>query len=162
MLPTHVLNHVSTMLRNFTYPSLLTPHHSHALCTPTIPKFSIITTSSPLKSVIPQRSPPNIAMNATSNTFQILYQTARSTLASRFTYVQIPHIKLKAEHQALVLFHIVKFFLAYWEGWRDGVTQKRGGKKKDENKDKGDMRKKGWRRKREGVVGRGKYTVVFQ
>jgi hypothetical protein len=54
-LPTHVLNHVSTMLRNFTYPSLLTPHHSHALCTPTIPDFPIITTSSPLKSVVPPK-----------------------------------------------------------------------------------------------------------
>ncbi|KAF2025093.1 hypothetical protein EK21DRAFT_77280, partial [Setomelanomma holmii] len=32
----------------------------------------------------------------------------------------IPHIKLKAEHQALLLFHIVKYALTYWEGWRDG------------------------------------------
>jgi hypothetical protein len=32
----------------------------------------------------------------------------------------VPHIKPKAEHQAIVLFHIVKTGLAYWEGWRDG------------------------------------------
>jgi hypothetical protein len=161
MLPTHVLNHVSTMLRNFTYPSLLTPHHCHALYTPTIPNFPIITTPLPLKSVIPQRPPPNIAMNATSNTLQTLYQTARSTLASRFTYVQTPHIKLKAEHQALVLFHIVKFLLAYWEGWKDGKKDKG---KREERKKRSKGKMGGYRRKKRkyGVVGRGKYTVVFQ
>jgi hypothetical protein len=56
MLQTHVLNHVSTMLKNFTYPFLLAPHHSHASYTPTIPNFPIITTSSPLKSVVPPKT----------------------------------------------------------------------------------------------------------
>jgi hypothetical protein len=98
-------------------------------------------------------------MNAPSNTLQSLYQSARSSLASRFTYVQIPHIKLKAEHQALVLFHVIKFFLAYWEGWKDGKKDK--GKK--EVRKKGGKGKKGrYGRRKIGVMGRGKYTVVFQ
>jgi hypothetical protein len=96
-----------------------------------------------------------------------LFQNATQAFTSRFTYVQVPHIKLKAEHQALVLFHIVKIALAYWEGWRDG--RKNEASHKEEEEDAREESGKEKRRKRKArkvkqrkVVGRGKYTVVFQ
>lgn len=88
-----------------------------------------------------------------------LFRGASRAVASalpRFTYVQMPHIKLKAEHQALVLFHIVKIALAYWEGWRDGSRQRR---EKNEVGEKGRSRGKRHARR---FAGKGKYTVVFQ
>ncbi|KAF2825505.1 hypothetical protein CC86DRAFT_44029 [Ophiobolus disseminans] len=117
-------------------------------------------------------------MNSTSTLFSHLLTlptTLFHHLTTRFTYVQVPHIKLKAEHQALVLFHIVKIGLAYWEGWRDGrrdekrgkdVIEGRGNKGQEGGERKGrsrDGRERNRERKGYGrrVVGKGKYTVVF-
>jgi hypothetical protein len=94
-------------------------------------------------------------MNETFATLPTLLRSAGTAILNRFSYVHIPHIKLKAEHQALVLFHIVKIGLAYWEGWRDGKKIKDGGREKNQVRRK----KKGKRRR---VAQRGKYTVVFQ
>jgi hypothetical protein len=106
-------------------------------------------------------------MNTTANTLITVYHTASATITSalsRFSYVQVPHIKLKAEHQALVLFHIVKICLAYWEGWRDGrrngKDEKREGRKRGEGTIIKSKSKQRGRRSR--VVGKEKYTVVFQ
>jgi hypothetical protein len=86
-----------------------------------------------------------------------LLRGASGAISTRFSYVHVPHIKLKAEHQALVLFHIVKIGLAYWEGWRDG--KKTNGE--DGNRKK-DTRKKRKSKRQIRVLGKGKYTVVFQ
>jgi hypothetical protein len=109
-------------------------------------------------------------MNTTAKALLTAYNTAGATLTSalsRFSYVQVPHIKLKAEHQTLVLFHIVKICLAYWEGWRDG---RRNGKDEEGEERKGSKRERSSMKKSKSrnrgrksrVVGRGKYTVVFQ
>jgi len=107
-------------------------------------------------------------MNATTSTFShitsfpaTLYQYVSAAFTSRFSYVQIPHIKLKAEHQALVLWNVAKIGWTYWEGWRDGKKgvevaeaakgKKRKGRKKNRKLGRGSR-----------VVGRGNYTVVFQ
>jgi hypothetical protein len=109
-------------------------------------------------------------MNTTANALLIAYNTAGATLTSalsRFSYVQVPHIKLKSEHQALVLFHMVKICLAYWEGWRDGrrngKDKKREGNKR-RNRERSSMKKSKSRNRgrKSRVVGRRKYTVVFQ
>ena len=101
-----------------------------------------------------------------------LFHHTSAALSSRFSYVQVPHIKLKAEHQALVLFHIAKICLTYWEGWRDGKRNEKGepGESKKRRKKKRNSRAHSGRREdgRAGrgimgrVVGRGKYTIVFQ
>jgi hypothetical protein len=110
-------------------------------------------------------------MNTTANALLTFYHTASSALSStvsRFSYVQVPHIKLKAEHQALVLFHIVKICLAYWEGWRDGKRNGNEGKgnskrKRASEKEEGRRKKNSKERGRKSkVVGQRKYTVVFQ
>jgi hypothetical protein len=106
-------------------------------------------------------------MNATTNVVHTLYQATHSFLAPHFSLIRIPHIKLKAEHQALVLFHVVKFFLTYWEGWRDGMGKKRdGGRKESKHDEGGGERRRRRRRRLRGskgkVAGRGNYTVVFQ
>ena len=118
-------------------------------------------------------------MNATTSAFETLtslpstlFRHASAALSSRFSYVQVPHIKLKAEHQALVLFHIGKICLTYWEGWRDGKRKEKG---ETEEWKKGRRKKRNSRahsgRTENGkagrgimgrVVGRGKYTIVFQ
>jgi hypothetical protein len=111
-------------------------------------------------------------MNTTANALLTAYNTAGATITSalsRFSFVQVPHIKLKAEHHALVLFHIVKICLAYWEGWRDG---RRNGKDEKKEGRKGRIREKSSMKKskskssnrgRKGrVIGKGKYTLVFQ
>jgi hypothetical protein len=90
-------------------------------------------------------------------------RTATNALPS-FSYIQVPHIKLKAEHQALVLFHIVKIGLAYWEGWRDGKKNGKAEEAEDGREEKKRTKKRYPKRRerRNKVVGRGKYTVVFQ
>lgn len=80
---------------------------------------------------------------------------ARTTL-SRFSYYQVPHIKIKAEHQALLLFHILKIAFTYWASWRDGSRNK------EEGEGANNRGKDGKRRRGRKVVGKGKYTVVFQ
>lgn len=96
---------------------------------------------------------PFLALPAT------LLRSATNALPS-FSFVQVPHIKLKAEHQALVLFHIVKIALAYWSGWRDAQKNvQAGGRVKKQVPHPTKATKKS---KRSRVVGRGKYTVIFQ
>jgi hypothetical protein len=111
-------------------------------------------------------------MNATSSTFThiasipaTLYQSA-SALTSRFSYVQVPHIKLKAEHQAMVIWHLFKIGATYWQGWRDG---KKGGQTEETVERDGMVTQRDRRKRRKAnggkwrrVVGKGKYTVVFQ
>jgi hypothetical protein len=111
-------------------------------------------------------------MNATSTTFThiasipaTLYQSA-SALTSRFSYIQVPHIKLKAEHQAMVIWHLVKMGMTYWQGWRDGKKGGQAGEAvgRDSRVTRGGRpkRRKANGGKRRKVVGKGKYTVVFQ
>jgi hypothetical protein len=95
-------------------------------------------------------------MNATLANMPTLL---RSAIASRVSFVHVPHIKLKAEHQALVLFHIVEIGLAYWEGWRDAKKTREGDAERETSRRKGKEKGKGRGR---GVVGKGKYTVVFR
>lgn len=111
----------------------------------------------------------NIIMNSTIQGLESLsvlpvtiFRTATNALP--ISYLQIPHIKLKAEHQALVLFHIFKIGMAYCEGWRDG---KKNSKDEDDSAEevkkeakRKSRRKKGERRTK--IIMRGKYTVIFQ
>jgi hypothetical protein len=39
-----------------------------------------------------------------------------TALSTQFSYAKVPRIKLRAEYQAQVSFHIVSVRLAYWEG----------------------------------------------
>jgi hypothetical protein len=94
-----------------------------------------------------------------------LFRMASHAISSRVSYIPIPHIKLKAEHQALVLFHVVRHVAMYWERRRDrkrnavqteeddkvAVGRIARGQRKSKEKGKG-------RR----VVARGRYTVVFR
>jgi hypothetical protein len=87
-----------------------------------------------------------------------------ATNALPVLYVQIPHIKLKAEHQALVLFHIFKIGMAYWEGWREG---KKNSKDEDDSakevKEEAKRKSRKRKEKRQNkIFMRGKYTVIFQ
>jgi hypothetical protein len=111
----------------------------------------------------------NIIMNSTIQGLGILSAIpitlfCTATNALPISYVQIPHIKLKAEHQALVLFHIFKIGMAYREGWCDG---KKNSKDEDDSAEavkkeakRKSIRKKGKRRTK--IIMRGKYTVIFQ
>lgn len=100
-------------------------------------------------------------MNTTSDYLALpasLFRSATNALPS-FSFVEIPHIKLKAEHQALVLFHIVKISLSYWEGWRDGRKNSQAGEVVQEQVNNRKKAKKKSKCRR--VVGRGNYTVIF-
>jgi hypothetical protein len=89
-------------------------------------------------------------------------RTATNALPN-FSYIQVPHIKLKAEHQALVLFHIVKVGLAYWEGWRDGRKNGNAEEAEDQREEKKwtKMRYPKRRERRNKLARRGVYTVVY-
>jgi hypothetical protein len=82
-----------------------------------------------------------------------------ATNALPVSYVQIPHIKLKAEHQALVLFHIFKIGMAYWEGWREG---KKNSKDEDDSAKEVKEEAKRKEKRQNKIFMRGKYTVIFQ
>lgn len=148
------LNHNYQLMQQHIYSII--HQHSHL--------FSVV--PFPPTSPHPQHTHTTLPVQMTLISAALLYVVSiPSAVASRFSYVQVPHIKLKAEHQALVLFHLIKIVLAYWEGWRDG-------KRKRRRKDDGGEAKK--RKKRRGGKGRGKrkgekvrevvgkrYTVVF-
>jgi hypothetical protein len=101
------------------------------------------------------------------------------------------HIKLKAEHQALVVFHVVGYLWSYWVWRREG--KRRAGDDEEGREDgslrgrtglaRGKGRKRSGRRERigrggkngrdgkngkqrarvdGGGLGRGKYTIIFQ
>jgi hypothetical protein len=62
----------------------------------------------------------NTTTNVATRTFahlptlpRTLFCMASNAISSRVSYMPIPHIKLKAEHQALVLFHVVKYVAMY-------------------------------------------------
>lgn len=127
------------------------------------PSSSFVLTST----VLSQRNNiMNTTIDALTNLTAIPLTLLRTTanVLPRFSYVQVPHIKLKAEHQALVLFHIVKIGLAYWESWCDGKKNlkdeygiAREIKEDARRKKRGSKTRRGKR-----VVGKGKYTIVFQ
>jgi hypothetical protein len=77
----------------------------------------------------------------------------------------IPHIKLKAEHQALVLFHVVRHVAMYWERRRER-KQNAVETKEDEKVAVGRIARGQRKNKEKGqgrmVVARGRYTVVFR
>jgi hypothetical protein len=99
--------------------------------------------------------------NVTSSPLS-LFVIATSAISSRFSYVQIPHIKFKAEHQALVLFHIIKTGLAYWRGWLEGKRTDSRNKEKLELKRTRDRNRYRRRRIHDRVASSRKYTFVFQ
>ncbi|KAH4003148.1 hypothetical protein HBI56_055920 [Parastagonospora nodorum] len=103
-------------------------------------------------------------MNSTSDFLALptsLFRGATNALPS-FSFVQVPHIKPEAEHQALVLFDMVKIGLAYREGWRDGRknSSAREAVREPDKKSREKTRKN--KTKGSRVIGRGKYTIVFQ
>jgi hypothetical protein len=124
--------------------------------------------SSPHVSTPTVRRRPYIIMNNTIDALVnftaipvALFRTAADVLP--ISYVQIPHVKLKAEHQALVLWHIVKIGFAYWEGWRDGKkTKDSDDSTKKVNKEMKRKRRRIKAKRGNKIVMRGKYTVIFQ
>ncbi|KAH7066511.1 hypothetical protein FB567DRAFT_585606 [Paraphoma chrysanthemicola] len=104
-----------------------------------------------------------------------ILRTARTAISSRLIYVPMTHIKLKAEHQALVVLHVVGYVWRYWVGKRrveggrkDGSTGGKSGRRRKKRRKGGEKNGrdgKGGRRRRRvdgREVGRGKYTIIFQ
>jgi uncharacterized protein YigA (DUF484 family) len=94
-----------------------------------------------------------------------LFRMASHAISSRVSYMPIPHIKLKAEHQALVLFHVVRHVAMYWERRRER-KQNAVETKEDEKVAVGRIARGQRKNKEKGqgrmVVARGRYTVVFR
>jgi hypothetical protein len=90
-----------------------------------------------------------------------IFLIIRNVILSHFSYVQVPRIKLKVEHLALVLFYIIKIGLAHWKGWRD-EKQKCGEHRENEEhgieRDKSRGKK---RRRRNMIIRKRKYIIVL-